>query len=302
MDLRRHLQVLHRFRLLLGGGLLLGLVLAGLALYKPVLSGGVGLEAREKTRYSSSSRVFVTQRGFPWGRIVAGSAPETQDAGAGEAQESSSTDNPPLFGAPSRYADLAIIYSYLIESEDVKKLVASKPPGSEVLATSVKDGTGSKAEALPLIEIQTLATDPNEAEGLNSQVIKALQTYIGRQLEENDVPLKDRVSLQIVSPPEEAIVWEKPAVTPAVVALVLCLLLAVLLAYALENLNPRPGPNYHPGMPEQYADFDDLFDADFEPEAEAVDEADVEPEVEPVDDTSSPPPVEAGTRTRRKST
>src|SRR4051794_28696911 len=117
MDLRRHAAVLWRFRAVTAAGLVLAVVLAVLASYRPVWDGGPGLERRGSDRWSSASSLLVTQPGFPEGRVVL-PTPETgaattskPPAGAGKA---SGQDQ---FADPSRFMALADLYSQLLTSD-----------------------------------------------------------------------------------------------------------------------------------------------------------------------------------------
>jgi hypothetical protein len=75
MSLARHAHVLWRFRAITAAGLLLGVVLAVLASYRLTLNGGVSLQARGTSSYSSASQLLVTQPGFPEGRVVLPTGP-----------------------------------------------------------------------------------------------------------------------------------------------------------------------------------------------------------------------------------
>src|SRR3954470_12717503 len=67
MNLRRHLNVLRRFRVIVAGGVVLGIALGVLAIFK-VSTGG--LEWRSTQTFQSTSTLNVTQLGFPDGRVV----------------------------------------------------------------------------------------------------------------------------------------------------------------------------------------------------------------------------------------
>src|SRR3954465_4951057 len=114
MNLERHLQVLWRYRLITALGLLFGIALALLAAFKV---GPGGLERRGSEQWSSTSNVMVTQKGFPWGRVIlpnsaeigqAGPLGSTTDGSAATQQQSSSSkeDTPIPFADPGRRATL----------------------------------------------------------------------------------------------------------------------------------------------------------------------------------------------------
>ena len=66
MDLPLYLRVLWRFRLLVAFGTVLAIALALLVTVRVSLSSPY-LAYRQSQTWSSESRVFVTQQGFPWG-------------------------------------------------------------------------------------------------------------------------------------------------------------------------------------------------------------------------------------------
>jgi hypothetical protein len=230
MDLRTHLQVLWRFRLIVAAGVVLGLVLAASAVLTP--SG----EYRQKLVYSSGSTVYVTQPGFPEGRILA-EIPDgvpNSDADSGTASASGK-----FFADPSRFSSLALLYSYLLTSDELERRMGGLPGNTEIIAEPVVNGTGSRATTLPLIAISVLAPSPQDAKRLNQVAIEALRAYIAEKQRANDVPDKDRVRLDVLSPPGEPEVAVGRSYTGAIVLFLLCTMLAVGLAYVLENLRPR---------------------------------------------------------------
>lgn len=239
MDLRAHVDVLLRFRYLIAAGLVLASVLAGLAMFKPVWDGGPGVVFREVPRYSSESVLFVTQRGFPWGRIGANPQP---GAGGIPAVEPGRQGRAQVLAEPSRFSLLATIYSYFLTSDEIKRLVITEPEGSEILTEPLVSGSGGNAERLPLIKLVTLGRSGTIAKRLNANAIDALRAYLTRQQTENAIAEKDRVHVQVLNPPSDPEVYEQRSITGAVVAFLLTLTLTVLLAYALENLRPMPRP------------------------------------------------------------
>ena len=71
MDLQLYLRVLSRFRVLIFGGLFLAFVLAVFSYVRVGLSNGSPKLAYRQTQlFQSDSKVFVTQKGFPWGRTT----------------------------------------------------------------------------------------------------------------------------------------------------------------------------------------------------------------------------------------
>src|SRR4051794_7841540 len=102
MDLSRHAAVLWRFRTVTACGLLLGVVLAVLASYRPVWASGPDLVPRGRETWTAQSSLLVTQEGFPEGRVV---LPESRPGSDRPAQPTSSAGATGRveFADPSRF-------------------------------------------------------------------------------------------------------------------------------------------------------------------------------------------------------
>jgi hypothetical protein len=231
MDLRTHFAVLRRFRLLVVASVLLGTVLAAVALFEvPPKDGGL-VQFRKKEVWSSTSTLYITQPGFPEGRILAGGESEpgastTRDGGA------------PRFGDMQRFSALAITYSYLLMSDEVRKAIGPIPAGAEIVNTAVSEGTGSNKEILPLISIDGRAEDPQLARELNEKAIKALTSFVSKQQIENGIPERERVRISVITPPSVPTVAVPHSYTAGIVLWILSVMLGLGLAYLLENLRP----------------------------------------------------------------
>ena len=86
MDLKLFVSVLWRFRLLVAMGILLAVSLAMLSM---VRVGTDGIAYRQTELWSSTTRLGVTQRGFPEGRLFA------EEATAGGGSEAGDPDRRP---------------------------------------------------------------------------------------------------------------------------------------------------------------------------------------------------------------
>jgi hypothetical protein len=233
MELRKHLDVLWRYRVIVAAGVVVGLLLAAVALTK--LTEG-SLEFRQKLVHSSTSTVYVTQPGFPEGRILAdipsGEGESTESAKPERQTDTSGT----FFADPGRFSDLALLYSYLLGSDELQSRMGRLPQDSEILAEPVVNGTGSRATTLPLIAITVLADDPRAAVRVNNTAIKTLREYIVEEQQANKVAVEDRVRLEVLSPPGKPEIAEGRSYTGAIVLFMLATMLAVGIAYLLENL------------------------------------------------------------------
>lgn len=239
MDLRRHLDVIVRHRRLIAAGVLLGVALAAVALLR---IGPSGVEWREREQWASVSVLHVTQQGFPEGRVLAdiddsarapGRAPAAKETGPAREQ-------PGFFADPGRFSGLALLYAYLLSGQEVEALMGPQRPGSEVIARRVTAGSGSRAESLPLLEIETRTLEAKGAVSLNHRAIDALRTFVERRQIENDVTAPDRVRLDVLQRPGEPKVAIGRSYTPAIVLFLLASMLAVAIAYLVENLRRPP--------------------------------------------------------------
>jgi hypothetical protein len=229
MDLRNHLRVWWRWRRLLCLGLLLAVAFGTLASFKPVLKGITpDIQWRKQAVYTSNSRLFVTQRGFPWGRAT---LPGTQ---TGSAVPKGSLD----FAAPDRFANLAIVYSYIAQSEQVRALIGPATLADQIVVTPQFLNTG---DPLPLLTLETKGSSPVGAKALNIATIKALREYLDREANQNSVPADQRVQVQVLNPPPLGAISDGRSPILSAVAFVLMLVLTFTTGYILENLFPTSG-------------------------------------------------------------
>ena len=238
MNLKRHFDVLWRFRLIVIVAAVLGIVLAGLAVFRPTSSG---LEWRSEEVWTSQSTVFVTQKGFPWGRVILPGPQSTAGAVLPEGVAPAAADENKTreeFADPGRFSNLGILYSYFAKSERVRALMRPIPDPDQLMVTPVAAAQNT-SEVLPLLNIEASATTPKGAVELNASAISALKTYLEDQQRENDIAASDRVLLEVLNPPGRPILFIGRSKTPAVVAFVLVMALALALCYMLDNLYPR---------------------------------------------------------------
>src|SRR3954471_9087277 len=228
MDLRHHLLVWWRWRVVLAAGLLLAVMLGTLVSFKPTLAGGPSLKWRNPATYSSTSRLFVTQPGFPWGRATL--------PGANPNEINKSGTN---FAAPDRFSNLALVYSYIAQSDVIRRLIYPRPLTDQIQV--VTPNIPGSADPLPLLEITTKAPTAVGARRLNTETIKALDGFIKKELDDNQVAAKDRVQLQVLNPPDPGALTAGRSPTLSVVAWILVMIATFTGVYVLENLySPLP--------------------------------------------------------------
>jgi hypothetical protein len=248
MDLSRHLAVLWRFRVVTAIGLVLAVVFAVLAAYKPSPNG---LEKRGASTYSSSSRLLVTQAGFPEGRVVLPAPP------LGEEQRPDSVG----FADPARFMALADLYTKLILSDEVRRQIPEHPTPAQVDAEPIASVSG--APILPIIELSTTSKSPAAARELNMHTVAALRGLLKRRQANNDIPVGERVQIGLLNAPSRGVLMASPTHTASILALLLCLIGTLAVTHLLEAIRLR-----REGSIEDQVAFD--WTLDREPSDEAI--------------------------------
>lgn len=231
MDLDRHFKVLWRHRAIVIGGFVLALVTAFLAAYNPT---GGGFERRGSELWTSSSMVFVTQQGFPWGRVTLPSPQDlAADPDAGEIAEDRFGDIP--FSDPARLTQLALLYSVMSSSDEVRQMLPG-PPAPDQIEALPYDPTGRGDQFLPIIQMNTRAGSAEAAHELNRQAVAALKRVLLQEQRSNGIRETDRVQLEVLKGPSAPVLEAGPSWTPSMLAFVLCIGAAIALAHLLEGL------------------------------------------------------------------
>ena len=226
MDLRLFASVLWRFRLLVALGAVLAVALASLAMVSVTTHG---IKYRQAELWSSTTRLGVTQRGFPEGRLFAGSATPEDAARLGI----------PV-ADPNRFNTLAVLYAELATSDPVRRLMRQEGPiNGTIVATPVV--VGENRVMLPFMDVVAIATTPRGAVRLAQRTASALTTFIERQQLANDVPTADRVVVEQIVRPKAPEVFQPRSKTMPIVVFLAVMLATVGLAFLLENMRPR-GP------------------------------------------------------------
>jgi hypothetical protein len=247
MNLARHISVLWRFRRVMLLGALFGLALAFLAAYHVP-----SLERRGAEQWTADSDVFVTQSGFPWGRVTLAQSGDPLD-GTGTETDSESDEGATPFADPGRFSELAFLYSNLVLSDVVRNTIPGRPaPG--MIRAEVLDATGGGHSFLPIVKIITLGGTAESAVALNQATVDGLKSYLEKQQRESGTPTNQRVQISVINAPKDAVLVSGPSYSPSVFAFFLCIIAAVALAHILENL--RSGTRKRPVSPLYAADDD----------------------------------------------
>jgi hypothetical protein len=231
VNLRLYMRVLRRFWLIVALGLVLAFALAFASLAKVSFAhGSLSASYRQQEVWQSTTRLLVTQKGFPWGRLV---VPTTTSQSAATTGEPSS---PSLqFADPTRLEGLAVLYAQLINGNPIQQQIRSVDARKNALvATAVTDPT--TGSLLPLIDVVGRGDSRREAVRVSQAGAALFRTYIADQQASADIARNQRVLLQVVSDQVNLAAGRKK--TLAAVAFLAVMIATVGLALVLENLRP----------------------------------------------------------------
>jgi hypothetical protein len=243
MDIRYHLRILWRWRVILFGGLVLATLLAFLVTFKPTLGGA---EWRSQATFKSTSRVMVTQPGFPLGRATLPGSDPTQPAPQPGVELNT-------FAPSERFSELAVIYSFVAQSDQVRELIRPEPLRKQISVVNIP--SPATGDPLPLLEVATTANSREAARVLNNAVIRSLREYLERNVRRSGVPTDQSVELQVLNPPEPGKLAGGRSLTLPVIVWFLAMAAALVAVYLLENLYPtmwrrEEPPQHSDGAPE----------------------------------------------------
>jgi hypothetical protein len=231
MNLRRYVQVLRRFKVLVVAGLIAAMSLSLLSLAHVKFDGATPrFEYRSEERWGSRAMLFVTQDGFPWGRSVLDEViPVRPEGDAGYV---------PRYSDVNRFQTLAQLYAQLAMGDAVRALVLRNGPlEGEYDAAPVNSRDGSTF--LPLIGITGFGSTPARAERTARRVSEAFVVYLRRMQETNKIPPERRVDIQVIERPGNAVLIEGRRLTRPIFLFVLLMSATVALVFALENIRPQ---------------------------------------------------------------
>jgi hypothetical protein len=228
MDVKVHLAVLARFKVLLAAGFVLALLLAIMAMAKIQFKGGApSLAYRGHELWMSHETLLVTQTGAPFYR----------------------TNTGPRFSDTGRFSTLAALYARLANSDQVERLLLSHhrvPGGVSISASAITD---SQVGPLPLVQITGMGTSQSAASAMANGAAAALRDDISAQQTADNIPDANRVLLTTVKRAggtgqiQDALggttlVSGHSKLKPMAVFIGVFGLF-VAIAYILENLRPR---------------------------------------------------------------
>ena len=233
MDLDLYFRVLWCNRLIVAIGFVLAISLTFASVVKVSFAhGSPSLAYRQQQTWQSTTRLFVTQEGFPWGRSVLPVASPTPVPPTANSKSSGLE-----FADPTRFAVLAALYAQLINGDLVRRrILKGLPPGTKLSAQLVTDPATNGA--LPLVDVGSLAHTRAEAARVSRAAADLFRSYIAHQQASAGIPRNQRVLLQVVST-KAPIVTMGRTKTLAIVTFLAVMTATVGLAFILENLRPH---------------------------------------------------------------
>jgi hypothetical protein len=225
VDLSLFLRVIWSRKWLMFGGLALAMVLAFLSFVRVDLKGGNHLTYRQQQQWASYTTLFVTQHGFPWGTLGT-----TTDAG--QPDPSHATD-------PTRFISLALIYSQLIPTDAVRRIMLQDGPIHGSLEAAALTDPSNTNDALPLISIAGISNTAGSATRLAARATSAFLTYLSRQQSAAGTAPADRVVVQVINRPGHAKLLQDRSTTLPIVVFFTMVLATIAMCFILENLRPR---------------------------------------------------------------
>lgn len=176
VDALKLVQIARRHWILMTVGAVLGIALALSVLFRfdPSAPPAERLTQKSYTVYQQDMQLAVIDPGFAMGR--AGNDPNRPDTFPKTIQ-------------------LAETYAYLLVSDAVRA-AADKSAGrfsGEILSQRVQDS--------PIIQVTLKGNDPQQAKDYGVALAAALEKFLAAQQEQQGVPSKDRMTIQVLSAP-----------------------------------------------------------------------------------------------------
>jgi hypothetical protein len=235
------MRVLWRFRVLMAVGAIFALALAILSFVRVSPGGDPMVSYRAEEQWITAATLFVTQRGFPWGRLTI-ETPEEAARRTGSAPPASGSGGTE-FADPSRFSNLAVLYAYLATSDPVRSLLTKAGPmNGEIVAEPVTLGGQAFAPTLPLIRLSAIAATPEGARDLVIRATDAFQKFLADQQASNEIPDDQRVLVSVVKRAEKPQLLAGRSLTLPIVVFMGVMILVSGLAFVLENVRSRGRP------------------------------------------------------------
>lgn len=220
-------RVLWRFRVIVAAGLLLGIMLAFLAMVRVSLTSAPHLSYRTQPTYESATNVFVTTPGFPFLSLTLRPGTHVADSPNGPVDIDNLRNAATLF------------VQYATGNGVMRELRRSGPIDGKLFAMQV---SGSDGSSLPLVGLAADASTSSGALQLAKAHLAAAQTWMLKKQIANGIPAKQRLILEPVSGPLPAKLLQARKITKPILIFTAFLVLTCGLAFVLENMRPRIRP------------------------------------------------------------
>jgi hypothetical protein len=237
------MRVVWRFRLLVALGTCIALLLALLVTVRVSLSSP-HISYRQNQTFSSESRVFITQQGFPWGYAAPPTVSPTNPAV--DAATEAKLLGTKQFADPTRFPSLAVLYAYLAMSDPVKRiLLQGGPAKGTILAEPVVSTQSGYGTTLPLVAVSATGKTAAAAVALTVRATNAFRTFLEEQQARNRIPAQNRVLLTVITKADPPKLVQGRSKTLPLVVFITVILAVMGLVFMLENMRPtrvRPVP------------------------------------------------------------
>jgi hypothetical protein len=246
MNLERHLRVLWRRRGLVASGFVLACILAFLTAFSVSADGP---KRRGTEVWSSSSQILVTQQGFPWGRVT---LPDSTKVPGGQATTPDTEQGDKIrYADPTRFVNLALLYSVISHSDDVRARLRGHPSPDQI-QTTLLDPTNSGNSYLPIIQLTTKASTAAEALSLNTETYDGLRSLLTAEQDSNGITGTNRVLLSVLNRPSAPVIVEGRSLTASMLAFMLAIIATIAFAHIVEAVaiargrraTPEPAPSW----------------------------------------------------------
>lgn len=227
MDLKLYVRVLSQHRRLLLIGFASALLLATLSYYKVTSDGVVPkLTPRKAEIWQSQANVFLTEKGFPVGRLR---IPLVTEVVAGEVVAV------PKYNEPSRLAGFASLYARFAQSDDVRQLIEKDGPlRGEFLAMPTVDST-TRSGTLPMVSLIGKSATAPEAKRTVTRGLEAFLAYMRIRQKAAGIPPEDRIDLRVINSPQPAVLTQPRKRTLPIVVFLAVMIATIAGAFILEN-------------------------------------------------------------------
>ena len=229
MNLSLYFRVIRRFKFIVAVGFVLAVALAFASLAKvSFANGSPSVSYRQQETWQSTTRLFVTEKGFPWGKAVT--------------PPSSGTDTGRLQG-------LAVLYAQLINGNPIQSEIYKRVSRRDLLSgASVTDPVTNTL--LPMVDVIGVAHSASEATRVSQTGARLFQSFIAHQQASNHTRISKRVLLQAVYTSKPKVITGRKK-TLAIAAFLAVMAAALGLAFILENVRPavvavEPAPEEEP--------------------------------------------------------